>query len=140
MRLTLPVAAAVATLALTACGSALPDADSLVVDVKVEMVPAGGDVPFSFANESAEEVVTGALDCVVTYERRVTAGWVPVAPLRACIDLAELHPPGSARGYVTAAPDEGGLWRLVVEAWTGSGPGRQIVRTRSQSFVVAGED
>lgn len=133
-------ALALGTLALAGCGTSLPDTDSLVVDVKVQSAAAGAALPFSFANTSSEQVVTGALDCVVTYEQRVAGRWVPMPPLRACIDLAELHPPGSERGYTTVAPDAGGLWRLVVEAWTGSGPGRVIVTTRSQGFVVLGED
>lgn len=128
------------TLALSGCGTSLPDADSLVVDVKVQSAAAGAALPFSFANASSEQVVTGVLDCVVTYERRVNGRWVAVVPLRACIDLAELHPPGSQREYTTVAPEEGGLWRLVVQAWTGDGPGRDVVTTRSQGFVVVGQD
>lgn len=129
--------ASLVTLALLAgCATSLPDADTLVVDVQVATAVVGGKVPFTFANQSSEEVVTGALDCVVSYERREGPAWVRHDPLRACIDLAELHAPGSTRSYQTTAPEDGGLWRLVVEAWAGSGPGRNIVTARSQPFGV----
>ncbi len=128
------------TLLLTGCGTALPDADSLVVDVKLESAVVGGKIPFTFANQSETEVVTGALDCVVGYERREGARWVLHHSLRMCVAIAELHPPGSLRGYQTIAPESNGIWRLVVEAWTGSGPGRSIVTTRSQPFTVVAND
>lgn len=135
MRLLMISTLSLAAAALAGCGSTLPGPDSLVVDVKVASTTAGGDVPFTFTNASAEQVVTGALGCVVTYEQRIGSHWVPVAPLRACIELAEVHPSGSERSYVTTAPEAGGLWRLVVEAY-----GRESVRVRSQAFMVVGED
>lgn len=130
-------------LGTTACESTLPDdgsrlvdASALVVDVETRTVGPNAPLPFRFANESDTEVITGALDCVVTYERRDGDRWEPVAPLRACIALAEIHPARSSRNYRTVAPEQDGLWRLVVEAWTGSGPEGHRVTARSQAFAV----
>jgi hypothetical protein len=134
MRITAVIGASIA--ALAACGTTLPGEDSLVVDVKVATAVTAGALPFTFSNESSVTVTTGALDCTVSYERREGATWVRHDPLRQCIAIAVGHPPGSSTAHQTVAPDEGGTWRLVVEAWTGGG----VVTTRSQPFTVTDQD
>lgn len=129
-----------ATAALGGCGSTLPDSESLVVDVRVSTATAGGALPFTFSNESSERVTTGDLDCTVSYERREGSGWVRHEPLRTCALVAEFHPAGSSRSYQTTAPETGGVWRLVVEAWPEGVPTHTLVTTRSQSFMVLGAE
>jgi len=107
--------------------------DDVTLTISTSDVKVGGQVAFTFANNSDDTLTTGALDCVNHYERRDGTEWTRVESLRACILLAQIHAPGSSSNHTTPAPESPGRYRLVVEAGAQSG---EQMAVKSAEFDV----
>jgi hypothetical protein len=112
----------------------LREASGLTLAVTSTSVKPGSELAFRFRNGTEDTVTTGVLDCVNHFERQDGDEWTAVHPMRMCVMMAQLHPPGESNSYTTPAPEQVGTWRLVIEA-SRSGSGEKGV-VRSAPFEV----